>query len=499
MKPLGEIERVDSGKGPWPLHDSAASRAVEQAAQAGHAPHELMARAGLAAARLALALAPHAARLHVYAGPGNNGGDGLVAARHLHLAGKAVTVSLLGDAQRLPVDAANAWRDALAAGVVIAPWTGAPPPHELAIDALLGIGSSRAPAGALAEAIVAINTGAAPVLAIDTPTGLHADTGALLGDVAVRATATLSMLTLKPGCFTGHGRDLAGAVWLARLGVDAADASAWLSGPPATTARSHASHKGSHGDVLVVGGAPGMVGAAWLAARAALAAGAGRVYCSLLDDAAASFDPARPELMARRHGWRAAPAVLAQSTVICGCGGGDAVRSALPPLLAHAARLVLDADALNAIDVDSSLAVALRARTARGLATLLTPHPLEAARLLQCSASELQRDRMAAARELAARTGATVLLKGSGSVIAAPGQVPWINPTGNAALASAGTGDVLAGWVAGRWAQRPAASALEMACDAAWAHGHAADCFIGARAGAPLRAADLIESLAARW
>ena len=138
--------------------------------------------------------------------------------------------------------------------------------------------------------------------------------------------------------------------------------------------------------------------------------------------------------------------VLAATTVVCGCGGGTDVRQALPPLLSHAARLVLDADALNALADDTALQALLRQRGARGLATVLTPHPLEAARLLACSSADVQRDRLAAAKALSDRLGATVLLKGSGTVIAAPTGVPWVNSSGNAALATAGSGDVLAGW-----------------------------------------------------
>jgi hydroxyethylthiazole kinase-like uncharacterized protein yjeF len=334
------------------------------------------------------------------------------------------------------------------------------------------------------------------VLAVDLPSGLHPDTGALLGPAAVRAGATLALLTLKPGCCTGHGRDHVGELWLDNLGVTADAPTAWLSGPPLGPPRRHAAHKGSFGDVAVVGGAPGMVGAAWLAARAALAAGAGRVYCSLLDPQAATLDPARSELMARTAWWQSPPALLAQSTVVCGCGGGEAVRDALPPLLSHAGRLVLDADALNALAADPGLQPLLRARAARGRATLLTPHPLEAARLLQTGPAEVQRDRLAAARQLAADTGAAVLLKGSGSVIAAAGRTPHINPTGNAALATAGTGDVLAGWAAGLWAQQPEAAAADVAVAAAWQHGRAADLFVLAGPPGPLRAADLVEVLA---
>ncbi len=488
--------RITANHGPWPLHDAAASRVAEAAALALHPPFELMARAGLAVARLALAIGPRARRVQVWAGPGNNGGDGLVAARHLHGAGLAVHVNLIGDAARLPADAARALREAEAAGVAIsAGLGGAPAAPELAIDALLGLGASRAPAGQIAEAIAQLNAGRAPVLAVDLPSGLHPDTGWPLGEAAVRASTTLSLLSLKPGCFTGAGRDLAGEVWLDALGVEAPSPTAWLGGAPTVSLRGHATHKGSHGDVAVVGGAPGMAGAAWLAARAALAAGAGRVYACPLDGEATLLDPLHPELMGRRTWWQQPPEVLRAATVVCGCGGADPVREALPPLLAHAGRLVLDADALNMIAADPQLKTLLQRRPAP---CLLTPHPLEAARLLGTSAASVQADRLAAASHLAQTFGCAVLLKGSGTVIAAPGWLPRINPTGNAALAGPGTGDVLAGWAGGLWAQQPQEPAQAIALRAAWDHGHAADGFAPAALGAPLRASDLIERLASR-
>ena len=455
-----------------------------------------MARAGLAVARLALATAPHATTIEVWAGPGNNGGDGLVAARHLHRAGKRVLVHLVADAGALPADAARALHEAAQSGVTVQVAAEAASAPGLIIDALLGLGASRAPSGDLAHAITRINQGQATVLAVDIPSGLHPDTGSLLGDAAVRAHSTLALLTLKPGCFTHHGRDHAGEVWLDNLGVAAGAPSAWLSGAPSRTLRRHVAHKGSFGDVAVIGGAQGMVGAAWLAASAALTAGAGRVYCSLLAHGVDLPPASRPELMTRNQWWLEPPAGLAACSVVCGCGGGDEVRHALPPLLSHAARLVLDADALNAIAADTSLQRLLRQRTTRALPTLLTPHPLEAARLLgDVSAADVQHDRVAAAQRLAARFGATVLLKGSGTVIAAPASLPFINSTGNAALATAGTGDVLAGWAAGLWAQQPESSATDVALAAAWQHGHAADRFARVHPGHALRAADLIEAL----
>ena len=484
------------------LRDAAQTRVLEQRASASLPPHALMRRAGAAVARLALALAPHAQRFWIAAGPGNNGGDGLDAAIHLHAAGKSVEVSLMADAARLPNDAADALARAHAAGVSIgaAPCPGATP--EFAIDALLGVGASRAPDGAIAACIRALNGLHCTILAVDLPSGLHAATGQTLGADGVTATHTLSMLTLKPGLFTAAGRDHAGTVWLDELGVaPAADAPcAWLSGAQVAAPRRHAQHKGSFGDVAVVGGAPGMNGAALLAARAAHAAGAGRVYVELLDRSptTARVDPMRPELMFRDDWLRGSAEAIARATVVCGCGGGDAVRSALPRLLSLAGRLVLDADALNALASDAGLATLLRARAARAQATVLTPHPLEAARLLAGSTAEVQADRLRAARELADRFGCVVVLKGSGSVIAAAGQVPRINSTGNASLASAGTGDVLAGWLGGRWSQRAsgdeATAARQAACQAVAEHGAAAE---PQPAGA-LRAADLIERLYGR-
>jgi hydroxyethylthiazole kinase-like uncharacterized protein yjeF len=314
----------------------------------------------------------------------------------------------------------------------------------------------------------AMSAGAAPVLAVDLPSGLDTDTGA---GHAVRATHTLALLSLKPGLFTAAGRDASSEVWFDDLGVDdpAQEPSAWLAGPPVSSLRLHASHKGSYGDVAVIGGAPGMTGAALLAASAALHAGAGRVFAALLDGGTLSVDASQPELMFRA--WDSLD--LSGMAVACGCGGGDAIRAVLPKVLATARALVLDADALNAIAADTQLQSLLRTRARRERPTVLTPHPLEAARLLGCSAPQVQRDRLLASRELVQRFGCVVVLKGSGTVIAAPGLPPTINPTGNARLATAGTGDVLAGMVASRLAT--GAAAADAAAGAVYAHGLAAD------------------------
>jgi ADP-dependent NAD(P)H-hydrate dehydratase / NAD(P)H-hydrate epimerase len=380
-------------------------------------------------------------------------------------------------------------------------------PHDLAIDALLGLGVTRAPSGAIAQAIGLMNASSVPVLAVDLPSGLCADTGNSFGHAVVRATTTLCLLTLKPGCFTGQGRDLAGRVWLDTLGCEMTPNSpattAWLTGRPAHSPRPHASHKGSFCDVSVVGGAPGMAGAAWLAARAALAVGAGRVYCCLLGDSSAqstpALDPQQPELMGRVEWWLSSSATLAATTVVCGCGGGEAVRLALPNLLAQAGRLVLDADALNAIATDGALQNMLRQRADKGLPTVLTPHPLEAARLLQCATEQVQKNRLHAAQSLADQFKLSVVLKGSGTVVASCGELPRINFSGNAALASAGTGDVLAGCLGGWWAQNPQANSAaltDLVSAAVWWHGQAADDWRAAGHLGPLRASELVQRLA---
>jgi len=459
---------------PADLFDVAATRRLERAAAQALPPHTLMRRAGLAVARLAMALAPDARCIWIACGPGNNGGDGLEAALALHERGFAPVVTLCADPARLPPDAAQALARAQAAGIPIA----ATPPDrfDLGIDALLGIGAARAPAGDMAQWLSRLYGGSAPLLSVDLPSGLDADTGAAQFDFgaaphARHARHCLSLLTLKPGLFTGHGRDAAGEVWFDDLGVAAvAEAPiARRSGAPAEQARAHAAHKGSFGDVAVIGGAPGMAGAALLAASAALHHGAGRVYVGLLDASAPLLDPSQPELMLRR----ADAFPLEAMTVVCGCGGGDAVRAHLPRVLASAPRLVLDADALNAVAQDTALQALLAQRHARGWATVLTPHPLEAARLAALDTVQVQARRLEVAHNLARRFGAVVVLKGSGTVVAAEGETPFINPTGNARLATAGTGDVLAGMIGAALASGQ--PAFEAARDAVWRHGAAAD------------------------
>jgi len=530
--PLPDLPRA------LPLYGSHSSRAIEQLAQQElerqHLPaHTLMQRAGAAVFRLSAALAPHARRVWVVCGGGNNGGDGLLAAvawqQRLQPLGGRVCVTWLGDAQCLPDDARHAWALAQQAGLdwAEAPADG-PDAPDLAIDALFGLGLAQAVRGAANEWIERLQSLPCPLLCVDLPSGLCADHGNWYARSAPTASPwrhTLSLLTLKPGLFTHHGRQASGQIWYddlgwGQLGLAAPMPNAWLHGletpggrAPCSTAlsataaateagaavacrpspsqvrqRQHGAHKGTHGSVIVIGGqqpgpqGTGMTGAAVLAARAALRGGAGRVYLGLLEAeqstaAALTFDPLQPELMLRPAAALVRDPLATACIAVCGCGGGSAVVPLLADLLRLSPRLVLDADALNALAADAALQAQLAARLAQGHFTVLTPHPLEAARLLGRSTAQVQADRLGAAQQLAESSRCVVVLKGSGTVVAAPGWVPRINPSGNALLASAGTGDVLAGLIGALLAAAEAslAGTVQAAATAVQRHGRCAD------------------------
>jgi hydroxyethylthiazole kinase-like uncharacterized protein yjeF len=495
MNTLGLTQHLSS-QAHWPLHSVAQTQALERQARAALPANTLMQRAGLATAQLAMAIAPHARTIWIACGPGNNGGDGLEAAVHLQAWGKHPIVTWLGNEAKAPADALQAWHRAKAAGVTFAEQ----PPQEfdLAIDALLGIGAQRAPEGLMAQWLSAMQASKSPSLCVDIPTGLLADTGEWIGATQPHhATAntrtqrhTLSLLTLKPGLFTADGQDAAGQVWFNDLGVAPSQTpAAWLQQHGAAPIdRPHNSHKGSFGDVSVLGGAPGMSGAAMLAGLAALHGGAGRVLVGLMDEAThPAVTAAHPALMVR------APAELnlTTSTVVCGCGGGNDMHALLHNALSSSHKLVLDADALNAIARDTSLQTLLKKRSARQKPTVLTPHPLEAARLLNCTAKDVQQNRLHAAQQLADTFQCVVVLKGSGSIIASPHHTAVINGSGNALLSTAGTGDVLAGLIGAYIARHD--DVFEAACQAVFAHGHVADAWLSA--GPALDAASLAASV----
>ncbi len=448
-----------------PLYDQAALRSIEQTAIAALGPHVLMQRAGLAIAQCTMALAPHARNIWIPCGPGNNGGDGLEAAKHLRQWGKEPVVSLLGPATVLPTDAAQSLQRAQQAGVAFI--EGIPEDWDFCVDALFGIGSNRPIEEDCAQWVRRINAHEAPVLAADVPTGLDAFTGSS-GSIFTRAHATLTLLGAKAGLFTADGRDACGDVWLHPLGIVATqEPCALLNTKVHAGLRLHNSHKGSYGDIAVLGGCHGMTGAAVLAALGALHGGAGRVYLALLDEQAPNALPSHPELMLRDVDSLDFSAL----TVVAGCGGGSTIQTQLRRILSTAKHLVLDADALNAIANSTELTALLQQRAPH--TTVATPHPLEAARLLKTTTALVQADRMQAAQTLSDQLRCTVVLKGSGTVIASPGELPRINTTGNALLATGGTGDVLAG-LAGAYLGA-GAPAHQAACSAAYVHGQAAD------------------------
>ena len=495
------------GAAGWPLFSTADTRHIEKKLAAALPPHTLMQRAGLAVARLATALAPHARTIWVACGPGNNGGDGLEAAAQLTrlLPFARIAVSCTAGRDKMPADAQASWDRAQEAKVQ---WIDGRPAgmdeQDLCIDALLGIGlrasKNAVPDAKLLQLLRQTQSGSSPVLCIDVASGLDAATGQYADGMAPAMDFphmpryTLSLLTLQPGLFTGQGRDACGQVWRDGLEADFYSNNteprpypmAWLSHAPSPHTRPHDSHKGSFGDVAVVGGEGltqrglSMTGAAWLAALAALHGGAGRIMLALLDAQTPQGIAPWPEIMLRQpqaQDW-------SRATVVCGCGGGEAIKPWLPAILRQAPRLVLDADALNAVAADSELQQLLTSRTRNGQGTVLTPHPLEAARLLHTTTDQVQANRLQAAAQLAEQLQCTVVLKGSGSVIAHPtSSAPacWINPTGNARLATGGTGDVLAGLLGAVWARmathngEPLQTAAQAATDAVYRHGQAAD------------------------
>lgn len=476
-----------------PLYGVAAIRQVEATAMASLPAFELMTRAGNTAAAWLAHHAP-AGPLLLLAGPGNNGGDALVAATRLHQAGRQVQVWLTAEPDRLPADAGRAWLEARAAGVTLRalPETAChgtlpaiPGDTRALVDGLLGIGLNRAADGFMAQWIAHLADSELPVFALDIPSGLFADTGG--GAPAVRACRTLTFIAAKPGLLTLDGRDCAGEVDIAPLGLPyppAQPACATVNVPAsfarALPARRHATNKGTFGSLAVIGGGIGMTGAPLLGARAALHLGAGRVHIGFLAQPAPLLDPVQPELMLHPI---AEIALSAMSALVVGpgMGTGTAAREQFAQLLhgsacaAELPALVLDADALNLLASDAALAAMLEGSP---LVRVMTPHPLEAARLAGLGVAEIQRDRLAAARLLATQWQAVIVLKGSGTVIAAPpdasGNVALsVNPTGNAGLATAGTGDVLAGMIGALLAQ--GMPALQAAQAAVWLHGRAAD------------------------
>jgi hydroxyethylthiazole kinase-like uncharacterized protein yjeF len=465
-----------------PIYRVAALRDIESR-HADESP-PLMERAGAAATRAVLAHS-RGARLAplIVCGPGNNGGDGFVVARILRSRGINPTVVFAGDEAKLPADAREAYASFRSFGGEISREI-PKKPFSLVVDALFGIGLQRPIEGSYAELIGQINALDCPVLALDIPSGLCADTGRVLG-CAVRAHFTATFIALKPGLLTLDGPEHCGDVSVHDLDI-APESVLPAEGRVVTSAlfkdhlrpRPRNSHKGMMGGVGILGGAPGMTGAALLAGRAALKLGAGRVYVGLIDNTALAIDTGQPELMLRT------PADVLTSgfaTVLAagpGLGQGAIALDLLKQAIETELPLVLDADALNLLAAHPVLAGHVARRSAP---TLLTPHPLEAARLLGIDIAEVRADRIGAALALASRMNALTVLKGCGSIIASPAGHWHINTSGNPGMASAGMGDVLAGIAAALLAQGwPAEAALLCATHL---HGVAADQLVDAGVG----------------
>jgi ADP-dependent NAD(P)H-hydrate dehydratase / NAD(P)H-hydrate epimerase len=452
---------------PHAVFSVADTRALEAHCAQQYSPTFLMQEAGLALAQFTMAHCPHARHIWIACGPGNNAGDGYEAAVHLLQFGKTVHIAEAPDTP--PSKLAQMAREkARQAGALFLHHP--PQDYDVVLDALFGIGLKKPISGVYAQWIHQINQREPRqvVISVDIPSGLHADNGTCTGP-SIKANLTLCLLTLKPGLLTADGRDLCGDIWYHALGMSCpSKAIAALNAQPQARSRPHSSNKGSFGDVVVIGGATGMAGAATLAATAALHAGAGRVYRVLLDETPSVIStPLDASIMTRS--FRESP--LETATTVAGCGGGTAIEHVLPELIQRAKNLVLDADGLNAVAQNTELAKLLQSRPPQS--TIITPHPLEAARLLGCSVGAIQSDRLHSASELSHQFRCTVILKGSGSIISAPEHTPHINITGNARLATAGTGDVLAGMVGAFWAV--GTSPFEAACRATYIHGHMAD------------------------
>lgn len=459
-----------------PLYFTREIREIEQAA----GTEGLMEKAGLAVATLARDLLVHDDdTILIIAGPGNNGGDALVAARHLRQGWHRVVVVLAGDQNKLPKDAALACQSWLAVGGTLEKEIPENMRYGLVIDGLFGIGLQRPLEGRHAGLVSAINALPCPVLSIDIPSGLCADTGRVLG-CAVKASHTVTFLAGKPGLYTLEGPDQAGLVHLSDLGVNVLEIlkpNGWLLDNslfrPAVLPRRKNAHKGMFGNTAIIGGDHGMVGAAILAARAALYIGSGRVYVGLVAKEAPLLDPVQPELMLR-YAASLREEIQASCTIIGpGLGRSAEALGILEDWLKMESPLVLDADALQLIALNPVLQTLIKQRKA---ATIMTPHPGEAASLLGCSSAEVQQDRIASTLKLARAFAATVILKGTGTICAEPDGTWYINPTGNPGLSSAGTGDVLAGMIAGLIAQgmQPAKAAKF----GVYLHGAAADALV---------------------
>lgn len=452
---------------------------------------ELMSRAGDAIFQHLMSFCPHAHTVAVFCGSGNNAGDGYIVATLLMLAGLKVRVYALADPEQLKGDALTAYQKYVNAQGVTVPYQDQCKINaDVIIDAIFGSGLSRAVTGIYAEAINAINQSSALVMAVDIPSGFNADTGNVMG-IAVKASVTVTFIALNQGLFTGQAADYCGKLQYSSLGIPKSILATQT--PSARRVMHHTlpprlrcSHKGDYGHVLIIGGEHGYSGAARLAGEAALRVGAGLVSIATRSSHASFMNMNRPELMC--HGIDNAEQLthlLTKANVIAigpGLGQSDWAKDLLTAVLSTPKPIIVDADALNLL--------AYQPETNPDW--ILTPHPGEAGRLLNCTTADIQQDRFAAVSALQAKYQGVVVLKGSGTLIASNEKIA-ISNTGNAGMASGGMGDVLTGVIAGLVAQ--GYSLAQAAQQGVYLHGYAGDLAAQGEGEHGLLASDLIPYL----
>ncbi len=463
---------------PHTLYRAADVRALERIAieEFSIPSIELMRRAGEAAFAVLSSRWPQARRIAVICGGGNNGGDGFVIARLAQAAGFEVSVALLVDVNSLQGDARSAYEAMVAVGIEVQPMTpGLLNEADVIVDAIFGIGLDRDIAGCWWDAIVALNAASVPVLAIDIPSGLNADSGTAMG-VAVQAEVTISFIGLKQGMLTADGPECCGDILFD--GLEVAPAVYEKVAPAASRIdaeqlsvllprRVRSTHKGDCGHLLLIGGAPGMSGAIQLAGEAALRCGAGRVSIATASEHAAVLNQSRPELMVHAVADGAALRPLMDSVDVIAIGPGLSSSAwgmaMLDAVLMSDAPLVVDADALNLLAVEPFMRDDW----------VLTPHPGEAARLLNMPTSQVQAERFCAIDALQQQYGGVVVLKGAGTLVIDQDGIVSLCDAGNPGMASGGMGDVLTGVISALIAQ--GVNLSEAAKSGVWLHASAAD------------------------
>jgi len=443
---------------PAEIYSVADVRSIDQAAMsdAGISGYALMTRAAQAALDIAQAEFPDAKRWQIVCGGGNNGGDGYVLARLAALQGIGVSVLAVAEPEALSGDAATACVDFAAEGGVIASFEGVlDDDAELLVDGLLGSGIERDVEGRYADVVAAMNEHPAPILALDMPSGLNADSGVVMG-VAVRANLTVTFVGLKGGLLLDAGPEYTGRLLFAGLDIPAECSAGKLAQMrrigsefvrSALPSRKRDSHKGDFGHVLAVGGAPGMPGAVRLCGEAALRSGAGTVSIATHPSHAAFIAADRPELMCMGVATaKDLQPLLERASMVAlgpGLGSGDWSQELFAAVLQCGLPLVVDADALTL----------LAATDERREDWILTPHPGEAASLLDKTSSDIQADRSGALAKLREKYGGTIVLKGAGSLVSSHDGPDWLCSAGNPGMAAPGMGDVLTGIVVALRAQ----------------------------------------------